>query len=238
MAFIPGKTTQTWGYNGDLLGPALKLRRGKPVTVDIVNKLPEATTVHWHGLEISGEQDGGPQAIIAPGGTRTVSFTPDQPEATCWFHPHTHGKTGHQVAMGLAGLVLIEDDNTASTGLPGEWGIDDIPVVLQDKRLTADGEIDYQLDVMSAAVGWFGDTMLTNGAVYPQHMAPRGWLRLRLLNGCNARSLQMAAGDGRPLYVVGSDGGLLAEPVKVQELPMLPGERFEVLVDTSGRKIL
>lgn len=65
MAFIPGKTTQTWGYNGDLLGPALKLRRGKPVTVDIVNKLPEATTVHWHGLEISGEQDGGPQAIIA-----------------------------------------------------------------------------------------------------------------------------------------------------------------------------
>ena len=113
MAFIPGKTTQTWGYNGDLLGPALKLRRGKPVTVDIVNKLPEATTVHWHGLEISGEQDGGPQAIIAPGGIRTVSFTPDQPEATCWFHPHTHGKTGHQVAMGLAGLVLIEDDNTA-----------------------------------------------------------------------------------------------------------------------------
>ncbi len=96
-------------------------------------------------------------------------------------------------------------------------------MVLQDKRLTADGEIDYQLDVMSAAVGWFGDTMLTNGAVYPQHMAPRGWLRLRLLNGCNARSLRMAAGDGRPLYVVGSDGGLLAEPVKVQELPMLPG---------------
>ncbi|HHN8407779.1 TPA: multicopper oxidase CueO [Morganella morganii] len=237
MAFIPGKTTQTWGYNGDLLGPSLKLQRGKPVTVDIVNKLPEATTVHWHGLEISGEQDGGPQAIIAPGATRTVRFTPDQPEATCWFHPHTHGKTGHQVAMGLAGLVLIEDDNTASTGLPGEWGTDDIPVVLQDKRLTADGEIDYQLDVMSAAVGWFGDTMLTNGAVYPQHMAPRGWLRLRLLNGCNARSLRMAAGDGRPLYVVGSDGGLLAEPVKVQELPMLPGERFEVLVDTSDGKV-
>ncbi|MEG0277874.1 MAG: multicopper oxidase CueO [Morganella sp. (in: enterobacteria)] len=233
VSFAAGKTTPTWGYNGDLLGPALKLKRGKPVTVDIVNKLPEATTVHWHGLEISGEQDGGPQAIIEPGKTRTVNFTPDQPEATCWFHPHTHGKTGYQVAMGLAGLVLIEDENSATTGLPNQWGVDDIPVVLQDKRLKANGEIDYQLDVMSAAVGWFGDMMLTNGAVYPQHMAPRGWLRLRLLNGCNARSLRIATSDGRPLYVVASDGGLLGEPVKLQELPILMGERFEVLVDTS-----
>ncbi len=72
-------------------------------------------------------------------------------------------------------------------------------------------EIDYQLDVMSAAVGWFGDTLLTNGALYPEHAAPRGWLRLRLLNGCNARSLNFATSDKRPLYVVASDGGLLAE---------------------------
>ena len=62
---------------------------------------------------------------------------------------------------------------------------------------------------MSAAVGWFGDTLLTNGAIYPQHAAPKGWLRLRLLNGCNARSLNFATSDKRPLYVVASDGGLL-----------------------------
>ncbi len=89
---------------------------------------------------------------------------------------------------------------------------------------------------MSAAVGWFGDTLLTNGALYPEHAAPRGWLRLRLLNGCNARSLNFATSDKRPLYVVASDGGLLAEPVKVDELPVLMGERFEVLVDTSDGK--
>jgi blue copper oxidase len=89
---------------------------------------------------------------------------------------------------------------------------------------------------MSAAVGWFGDTLLTNGAIYPQHAAPKGWLRLRLLNGCNARSLNFAASDKRPLYVVASDGGLLPEPVKVNELPMLMGERFEVLVDISDGK--
>ena len=229
-------TATTWGYNGNLLGPALQLQQGKAVTVDIHNQLAEETTVHWHGLEIPGDVDGGPQGIIKPGASRSVTFTPTQQAATCWFHPHQHGKTGHQVAMGLAGLVLIEDPHIHSLLLPKQWGIDDVPVIIQDKRFSADGQIDYQLDIMSAAVGWFGDTLLTNGAIYPQHTPPRGWLRLRLLNGCNARSLNLATSDNRPLYVIASDGGLLAEPVKLSELPMLMGERFEVLVDTRDGK--
>ncbi|AFH92920.1 multicopper oxidase CueO [Providencia stuartii] len=234
--FVPGKKTTTWGYNGDLLGPALSLKKGQSVNIHIANQLPEDTTVHWHGLEISGEQDGGPQAIIKPGASRQVNFTIDQPEATCWFHPHTHGKTGYQVAMGLAGLVIIKDEQSDKHGLPSQWGVDDIPVILQDKRLKDDGQIDYQLDVMSVAVGWFGDLMLTNGAVFPKHVAPKGWLRLRLLNGCNARSLNISTSDGRKMYVVASDGGLLAEPIAVTELPILMGERFEVLIDArDGR---
>ncbi|HBN5746548.1 TPA: multicopper oxidase CueO [Citrobacter freundii] len=231
-----GKTATTWGYNGNLLGPAVKLNKGQSVNVDIHNQLAEETTLHWHGLEIPGEVDGGPQGIIPAGGKRSVTFTPDQRAATCWFHPHQHGKTGHQVAMGLAGLVLIEDEEIRKLMLPKQWGIDDVPVIIQDKQFSVDGQVDYQLDIMTAAVGWFGDTLLTNGAIYPQHAAPRGWLRLRLLNGCNARSLNIAASDNRPLYVIASDGGLLAEPVKVTELPMLMGERFEVLVDVSDGK--
>ena len=231
-----GKTATTWGYNGNLLGPAVKLNKGQSVTVDIHNQLAEETTLHWHGLEIPGEVDGGPQGIIPAGGKRSVTFTPDQRAATCWFHPHQHGKTGRQVAMGLAGLVMIEDEEIRKLMLPKQWGIDDVPVIIQDKQFSADGQVDYQLDIMTAAVGWFGDTLLTNGAIYPQHAAPRGWLRLRLLNGCNARSLNIAASDDRPVYVIASDGGLLAEPVKVTELPMLMGERFEVLVDVSDGK--
>ncbi|MCX9032465.1 multicopper oxidase CueO [Citrobacter portucalensis] len=231
-----GKAATTWGYNGNLLGPAVKLNKGQSVTVDIHNQLAEETTLHWHGLEIPGEVDGGPQGIIPAGGKRSVTFTPDQRAATCWFHPHQHGKTGRQVAMGLAGLVLIEDEEIRKLMLPKQWGIDDVPMIIQDKQFSADGQVDYQLDIMTAAVGWFGDTLLTNGAIYPQHAAPRGWLRLRLLNGCNARSLNIAASDNRPLYVIACDGGLLAEPVKVTELPMLMGERFEVLVDVSDGK--
>lgn len=142
-----GKTTfgqhaaTTWGYNGNLLGPALQLRKGKAVTVDIHNTLAEETTLHWHGLEVPGEVDGGPQGIIRPGGKRSVNFTPDQRAATCWFHPHQHGKTGHQVAMGLAGLVLIEDDESRLLRLPKQWGIDDVPVIVQDKNSTLTGKL-------------------------------------------------------------------------------------------------
>ncbi len=73
---------------------------------------------------------------------------------------------------------------------------------------------------MTAAVGWFLalTTLLTNGAIYRSIRRRR--LRLRLLNGCNARSLNIAASDNRPLYVIASDGGLLAEPVKVTGLPL------------------
>ena len=138
--------------------------------------------------------------------------------------------------MGLSGLVLIEDADSGRLRLPAQWGTDDVPLVIQDKRFNAQGQIDYQLDVMSAAVGWFGDTLICNGALYPQHTCPRGWLRLRLLNGCNARSLNIATSDNRPLYVVASDGGFLNEPIKMDTLEILMGERFEVLVDTSDGK--
>ena len=234
--FLPGITTETWGVNGNLLGPALRIRRGEAVNVTVNNRLSVPSTVHWHGLEIPGDIDGGPQGLIAPGQSRNLRFQLDQPASTCWFHPHPHQTSGYQVAMGLAGMVLIEDEASDMLQLPKRWGVDDIPVILQDKRLNDAGQIDYQMDVMTAAVGWFGQHMLTNGAVYPQHGISRGWLRLRLLNGCNARSLHLATSDGRPMYVIASDGGFLAEPVKVTELPMLMGERFEVMIECTDGK--
>ncbi|MEJ7136823.1 multicopper oxidase CueO [Amphibiibacter pelophylacis] len=228
------RATATWGFNGALLGPALVLPRGKPVTVEVRNRLPQPTSLHWHGLLIPGRADGGPESPIAPGQSWTAQLQTDQPAATAWYHPHPHHTSGLHVAMGLAGLILIDDPDSAIAALPQRWGVDDIPLVLQDKRLNASGQIDYQLDAMTAAVGWFGDLMLTNGVAAPQHRAPRGWLRLRLLNGCNARTLNLATSDGRTLYVIASDGGFLAEPVALKTLEILPGERFEVMVDARS----
>jgi len=137
--WVAGVASKTWGINGPLLGPALQVQRGQKLNVAITNRLSEASTVHWHGLEVPGEVDGGPQAVIAPGQQRDVSFTLDQPAATCWFHPHTHGRTGYQVAQGLAGLLLIEDLVSQQLPLPKTWGQDDIPLILQDKRLNKNG---------------------------------------------------------------------------------------------------
>lgn len=236
MSWAPPAITPTWGINGPLLGPAIRLERGQNVTILVDNGLKEPTTMHWHGLEVPGDADGGPQAVINPQAQWQAQFMVDQPAATCWFHPHLHQRTGRQVAMGLGGLILIDDQDSNKLPLPRSWGHDDIPVILQDKRLTPDGKIDYELDVMTASVGWFGDMMLTNGAIYPQHNAPRGWLRLRFLNGCNARTLKLATSDNRPMYVIASDGGFLPEPVKISELTTFMGERFEVVIDCSDGK--
>ncbi|MDL2314599.1 multicopper oxidase CueO, partial [Desulfovibrio sp. OttesenSCG-928-C14] len=194
------------------------------------------TAVHWHGMEVPGTADGGPQAAVEPGASWQARYAVTQPAATCWFHPHTHHKAGYHVAMGLGGLIIVEDDTSLVLPLPNSWGVDDVPVILQDKKFNAQNQVDYALGVMEAAVGWFGDTMLTNGVQYPEHKAPKGWLRLRLLNGCNARSLRMAVSDKRPMYVIASDGGFLAEPVKLTELPLFMGERFEVMIDASDGK--
>lgn len=234
--FIHGKQTITWGINQAFLGPALVFDTDKKISVMVDNQLSNPTTLHWHGLIIPGDTDGGPQDLIPPKQNQTVQFTLQQPASTCWVHPHLHGETGKQVTMGLAGLVLIQDEQSKKIPLPKNWGKDDIPVILQDRQFDAQGQFDYKLDIMSAALGWFGNHMLTNGASYPRHIAPRGWLRLRFLNGCNARTLNLTTSDGRPFYVIASDGGFLPEPVKLDRLPLWMGERFEVLVNTSNGK--
>ncbi|CAI3945103.1 Multicopper oxidase with three cupredoxin domains (includes cell division protein FtsP and spore coat protein CotA) (SufI) (PDB:2YXV) [Commensalibacter communis] len=234
--FIHGKQTKTWGMNQAFFGPALVLDVGKKTSIAIHNQLPDPTTLHWHGLIIPGASDGGPQDLIPPKTSQTVELTLQQPASTCWVHPHTHGQTGKQVTMGLAGLMLIQDEQSKNLPIPKQWGKDDIPVILQDRQFNALGQFEYKLDIMSAALGWFGNHMLTNGASYPCQIVPRGWVRLRFLNGCNARTLNLATSDGRPFYVIASDGGFLQEPIKVTELPIWMGERFEVMVNTSDGK--
>ncbi|MDI2091215.1 multicopper oxidase CueO [Commensalibacter oyaizuii] len=234
--WVPGINTKTWGINQSFLGPAIQLKTGQQVTVAIHNQLPEESTLHWHGLIIPGAADGGPQDLIPAKTTKTTQFTVTQPAATCWVHPHTHGKTGKQVMMGLAGLVLIQDEKSKQLPIPKTWGVDDIPIILQDKTFDQKGQITYKLDIMSAALGWFGNRIFTNGVEHPRHVTPRGWVRLRLLNGCNARTLNLTTSDGRPFYVIASDGGFLKEPVTCSHLPIWMGERFEILINTSDGK--
>jgi blue copper oxidase len=236
MSFRPRVATPTYGFNGPFLGPAIRVRRGQTVDVRIDNRLDENITLHWHGLIIPGEVDGGPYQLVPGGSTHNVQLAIDQPAATLWYHPHLYPATAELVIMGLAGLFIVDDGETDRLNLPSRWGIDDIPIVLQDRRFNDDGSFFHRFNEMAVAMGYVGDVMLVNGAIQPTARTARGWLRLRILNGSNARNYRLAASDGRTLYVTATDGGLLEAPVEVKELPIAAGERFEVLADARNGK--
>lgn len=229
--FGSGLSTATYGYNASFLGPALRVRRGEKVAIDFANQLSEPTTVHWHGLVIPGDADGGPHEPVAPGKRWRPTLSIDQPAATLWFHPHVYPTTASQVIKGLAGLLIIDDEETERLALPSRWGIDDIPLIIQDRRFRRDGQFFDRMNLTTATNGYVGDVALVNGVRHPMARVARGWVRLRLLDGSNARSYLLTASDDRSLFVIASDGGLLESPVEMKQVMMYAGERFEIMVD-------
>src|SRR5699024_9926949 len=142
---IPGPTT-TWGFSGDLLGPTLRAERGEQVAVEIDNALGEATSVHWHGMHLPAAMDGGPHQMTAPGGTGRPPRPIAQPAATLAYHPPPHGATEEHVYRGLAGLFLLEDDASLAAALPREYGVDDLPLIVQDRTFDAAGALELRHD--------------------------------------------------------------------------------------------
>ncbi|HWX51108.1 MAG TPA: multicopper oxidase domain-containing protein [Roseomonas sp.] len=237
-SFFPGQESRTLGYNGNYLGPTLRVHRGDDVEIAVTNALGEDTTVHWHGLLIPGELDGGPHQMIRQGATWRPMLPIRQPAATLWYHSHVHGRTAEQVYAGLSGLLLVTDDDEKALGLPSEYGLDDLPLVLQDRQFE-DGRLVLPDGMMAQMHGRRGDTLLVNGTVNPVARVPRRLVRLRLVNGSNARIYHLAFEDGRPFHWIASEGGLLERPVELRSLSLAPGERAEILVDfADGRSIV
>ncbi len=235
--FIEGYEANTLGYNGNYLGPVIRVNRGDNVKINVKNSLNEPTTVHWHGLEVIGEMDGGPHQVIVPNTTWEPYFTIDQHAATLWYHPHLLHKTGEQVYKGLAGLLYIEDENSKKLDIPKDYGVNDIPLVIQDKRFTDNGNIPYDLSMSDLMNGFLGDTVLINGAINPELDLKNEVVRLRLLNGSNARSYNFNFSDNRKFYQIASDGGFLEESVEMNVVSLAPGERAEILLDLSDYNV-
>ena len=231
--FVSGKSAPSLGVNGALLGPAIVLTRGDQLNVRVTNGLDEDSVLHWHGLLVPGEADGGPHSAIRPGASAAVTAAVDQPAATLWYHAHPHHRSAWQTAMGIGGFLIVEDEASRGLGLPLAWGVDDIPLAIQDKYLDDKGQVVHKLNENTASLGWLGNHMFVNGAPTSDHAVPRGWVRLRLLNACNTRSLRLGLGGGRRFHVIASDGGLLSRPVPLTEIEMVPGERYEIMVDGS-----
>lgn len=247
----PGPRTRGLRYTGEVLrgrhdalgaplgnlGPTLELRRGERVRIHVVNRVPDPTVIHWHGMIVPDAADGHPYQAVGFGGSYTVEFTVRNAAGTYLYHPHPHRITGAQTYFGLAGLLVVREPWERDAGLPGREH--ELALVLQDRRFGRDNQLVFKRMMMDDMNGVLGDRVLVNGvddAAFK--VAPRAY-RLRVANVSNARIYKLAWSDGRPLRVVASDGGLFSRTEGVQGLPyvtLFPFERVEVLEDFGARR--
>jgi FtsP/CotA-like multicopper oxidase with cupredoxin domain len=241
---LPDGATRVWQYQGSLLqgpptslktlpdsylGPILRLRRGQTLRVQFENQINEPSIIHWHGLSVPEDMDGHPSRAIEHGESYTYEFPIINRAGTYWFHPHPHQRTGPQAYYGLAGLLIVSDDEEAALGLPsGEF---DLPLVIQDRIFDNQNQLDYAANPM---IGFLGERVLVNGQADYTLEAAAASYRLRLLNGSNARIYKLAWDDETPLTVIATDDGLLEKPVKRDYVTLAPGERVELYADFSA----
>jgi len=233
-SFFEGVPSATFGYNGNFLGPTLKVYQNQTISLKTSNNIGEPTTIHKHGLHVPGNVDGGPHQPIAPNEYKIDVMQIKQQASTNWYHPHLMGSNAEHVYKGLAGMIIVEDDHSKALGLPNDYGVDDIPLIVQD-RLFVEGEMTYSAHHRT---GYLGNTILVNGTVGAFKKVPKGWVRFRILNGSNARFYNFAFEDNRAFDIIATEGGFLDRPVSATTLEVWPGERFEIMVNFSNSSVV
>lgn len=228
VAFIPGDSTDTYGINQPYLGPTLIMHDGDSITLNVTNNISDTTTMHWHGMHVAPEDDGGPHTMILPGETWSPTFKVRDQATTFWYHPHLHYKTATQVYKGAAGLIINRDSASAALNLPHTYGVDDFPVIIQDKTFDAGNQFIF------AALN---DTVMINGTLSPFLTVPAQLVRFRLLNGSNQRVYNVGLPPNLNAWQIGSDGGLLEAPLPLTVFRLAPGERIEIVIDFGQQTV-
>lgn len=258
-SILPGSDTAVWTYEGTLLrgdpsnlqplqnsylGPIIRVRKGQKVRVQFTNNLPEPSIIHWHGLIVPARMDGHPRDAVETGKTYVYEFEVANQAGTYWYHPHPEPLTGGQVIRGLAGLFIVSDEPQQAAQLPS--GVNDIPLVLQDRTFDQNNQFVYLKDEMGGmegmpgmgmnmekTMGFLGERILVNGQVTPLLPVGTRAYRLRVLNGSNSRVYKLGWSHGVPFTIIGTDGGLLERPVERPYVMLGPGERVDVWADFS-----
>ncbi|CAM1340239.1 multicopper oxidase domain-containing protein [Tenacibaculum amylolyticum] len=217
--------SDTYGINSNYLGPIVRVKKGQEVPFNLTNNLKEKVAIHWHGLHIPGHVDGGPHQAMNIGETWSPTLHINQRASMNWYHAHTHGHTAPQTYKGLAGMFIIEDDDSLSADIPKTNNVDDFVVVLQDKQFDKNGQIFLTKSNVN-------NSFLVNGVKGTVDLkVPKGLVRLRIINASNGAFMQLNLSNKKPLYVIASDGGFINKPVEVETMVISPAERFEVLID-------
>lgn len=252
VPIFSGPQTGVWMYRGEVLkgdlaavvnmgensylGPVLRVNKGEKVRIIFQNSLPASSIIHWHGLHVPADMDGHPRLAIPPGEQYTYEFQVQDKAGTYWYHPHPHGRTGYQVYGGMAGLLLINDDEERNLNLPA--GDYEIPLAIQDRTFNSDNQLIYLPGgMMSQVNGMMGDSILVNGVPDYNIDASTRVYRLRMLNGSNARTYKLAWSDGTPITILGTDGGFLPHPLKKPSVMLGPGERLDIWADFTNYRV-
>ncbi|MFL6564192.1 MAG: multicopper oxidase family protein [Burkholderiales bacterium] len=227
--------------------PILVARRGERFDALIENALPQPTTIHFHGLTLPQAQDGAGFDPIAPGGRKRVRFEVHNRSGLYWFHPHPHGFTAEQVYAGLAGLLVVTDDedqalDAALALTPGNR----LALAISDVRLENGVIRPYAPGPLDCLHGWLGNKAQVNGRLDAGWTVVPGWVRLQILNACNARGLLLGfrdrVPDGKeklvPFHLLGTDGGLLGAPRELDRVFLYGAERVDIAIDATGRREL
>jgi len=224
--FFSGHDTATMGVNGNILGPTLIVNKGDNLDINVTNNLGQPTTIHWHGMHVAASNDGGPHTVIEPGATWNPQFTVMDKASTLWYHPHLDEFTDEHVSKGIAGFIIVKDEEETLLNLPRTYGVDDIPLAIQTKDFDADYQIVHHSNN--------DDTLMVNATVDPITDVPAQVIRLRLLNGTTQRVLKIGLSDNKTFHQIGTDGGLKEMPLALTRLQLASGERSEILIDLTG----
>jgi FtsP/CotA-like multicopper oxidase with cupredoxin domain len=235
-AYLRGKPTEIWAYRdgalpnskGTVPGPLLRAKVGDEIIVHFRNELPvDETTIHWHGLRLPAPSDGTMSTMtpVPPGGEYEYRFTA-RDASSFWYHPHV--RAYDQIERGLYAPMVV------TGGVMPEVAADRT-IVLDDVKLDADGSLNAATTDLDRMLGRQGNVLLVNGQRAPVALRVGAGARerWRFVNGANGRYFNLRI-PGLRFLVIGSDGGLLAQPYSTDTLLVTPGERYDVLVTFDG----
>ncbi|NOD45876.1 multicopper oxidase domain-containing protein [Ruegeria sp. HKCCD5849] len=220
--------TTVWSFDGTVPGTTIRVGQGARVQRQLLNALPQPTSVHWHGIRIDNSMDGVPgltQDVVETGRSFDYDFVvPDA--GTYWYH--AHNRSMEQVARGLYGPLIVEEAQTPDVD-------QDLILMLDDWRLdpeTAQITDDFGNGHDLSHAGRLGNIVTVNGSFDPAFSVQRHQrLRLRLINASNARIYDLDI-DGLSGWIVALDGMPLETPLELSgSFPLAPAQRADLIVD-------
>lgn len=223
----PKRSVKTIAYNRQVPGPLLRVRRGRPLIVDVWNDTKDEDIVHWHGLHIPSNVDGayeqGTPGVPPNGGRRRYAFTPE-PAGTRWYHSHNHAGRNLKKSTytGQFGIFIVEAGDE-----PGAYD-QEVPILLHEwePRLVQDGPVDIEFRHFSV-----NGKML--GAAEPIRVRQSERVLFRIVNASATLPHRLAL-PGHRFRVVALDGNPVPSPGNVPIVDLGPGERVDAIVDMNN----